>query len=455
MSTAISQRAIRGELASATLAACCFLMLPAAPTVAATRTVTNCNDSGAGSLRAAVAAAASGDTIDARALGCASVRLASRVAIPQANLTIVGPGMRELTIDANRADRLFLHTGTGTLRLKGMTLAYGRRFVQTALGGCIRSLGNVALKSVHLHYCQAEGRRPPDDDGVGTGAFAGGGAIHADGNVSMESSQIHDSVASTFTGYGGGVAARSLTMYASRLSANNAHDGGGASVRNFQATYSVIDHNDATQYGGVRVAGDAFVLRSTISDNAAYDVCGGLCVDGRARIVASTISRNMSGVGSAGAFSGMVEIYNSTIAGNLDYYEPTPAGCGTVITRLGEAYALHIESSVVAGNRCRDGNLALDVDAALASASDPGDTITGSRNLIGTSNHPLPADTIHANPRLGALANNGGATPTMKPAIDSPVIDRGSNALFLDYDQRGPGYPRTQGVRTDIGAFER
>ena len=417
--------------------------------------VTNCRDDGEGSLRAAVAQAAGGGIVDARALRCTTILLDSRIQVPQASLTILGHGKQSLTIDANFGDRLFLHQGTGTLTLKGMTLARGREYVQSAFGGCIYSAGNVTLDAVHIHQCRAEGRRPPDYDGVGAGAFAGGGAIRAIGDVRMRFSEIHDSSASTFTGWGGGVGARSLTMYASRLHHNNAHDGGGANVRMFHATYSLVDHNTASDYGGVRAFGEAFVLRSTIADNSAFEHCGGLCVDGKARIVDSTLGRNDAGWGSAAAFSGDVDIHNSTIAGNHEGNEPTPARCGPTITRLESPYRLHVESSIVAANVCRDGTRARDIEGMAPSSSDPGDTITGTRNLIGTSSLPLPADTLRDDPKLGSLADNGGPTPTMRLASDSPAIDHGNNVLSLSRDQRGPGYPRVKGARADIGAYER
>ncbi len=36
----------------------------------------------------------------------------------------------------------------------------------------------------------------------------------------------------------------------------------------------------------------------------------------------------------------------------------------------------------------------------------------------------------------------------------SPAINAGSNTLALTTDQRGPGFARTVGAGTDIGAFE-
>jgi hypothetical protein len=52
-------------------------------------------------------------------------------------------------------------------------------------------------------------------------------------------------------------------------------------------------------------------------------------------------------------------------------------------------------------------------------------------------------------------AQNGGRTQTHAFATGSPAIDNGNNEAGLAYDQRGPGFSRLSGARTDIGAFER
>jgi hypothetical protein len=58
-------------------------------------------------------------------------------------------------------------------------------------------------------------------------------------------------------------------------------------------------------------------------------------------------------------------------------------------------------------------------------------------------------------PWLGPLANNGGPTQTMALLAGSPAIDAGANPGGLATDQRGAGFTRTAGARTDIGAYER
>lgn len=61
-------------------------------------------------------------------------------------------------------------------------------------------------------------------------------------------------------------------------------------------------------------------------------------------------------------------------------------------------------------------------------------------------------DVIAADPKLGPLAYNGGATPTMLPAMDSPAVDTGADDVCAETDQRGISRP--QGARCDIGAAE-
>jgi len=55
-------------------------------------------------------------------------------------------------------------------------------------------------------------------------------------------------------------------------------------------------------------------------------------------------------------------------------------------------------------------------------------------------------------PKLGALANNGGLTQTRLPGAGSSAIDAGNNSTCTNTDQRG--VPRPQGAVCDIGAVE-
>ncbi len=64
-----------------------------------------------------------------------------------------------------------------------------------------------------------------------------------------------------------------------------------------------------------------------------------------------------------------------------------------------------------------------------------------------------PTSMEKTNARLGSLSNHGGFTPTMALLRSSPAIDKGDPSFCLPFDQRG--VVRPQGVRCDIGAYER
>jgi len=52
---------------------------------------------------------------------------------------------------------------------------------------------------------------------------------------------------------------------------------------------------------------------------------------------------------------------------------------------------------------------------------------------------PVGSNLIGSDPQLGTLQDNGGATPTQKPALSSPVIDTGLTDATAD--QRGLARP--------------
>ena len=91
----ISKNTYRTAALALFSAAAIFISSSAAS--AATITVTNNNDSGAGSLRQAIADAASGDTINfADSLNAQTITLTSGELLINKNLTITGPGANQL-----------------------------------------------------------------------------------------------------------------------------------------------------------------------------------------------------------------------------------------------------------------------------------------------------------------------------------------------------------------------
>src|SRR6266446_3031124 len=72
---------------------------------ATTITVTSTADSGAGSLRDALASASDGDTIDFSVTG--TITLTSGQLVVNNSLTISGPGAANLAVNGNAASRIF------------------------------------------------------------------------------------------------------------------------------------------------------------------------------------------------------------------------------------------------------------------------------------------------------------------------------------------------------------
>jgi hypothetical protein len=77
-------------------------------------------------------------------------------------------------------------------------------------------------------------------------------------------------------------------------------------------------------------------------------------------------------------------------------------------------------------------------------------TTTGADNVQYPSSGSCPSDTLHSDPKLAGLADNGGPTQTMMPAADSPALGIGNTCPTTD--QRGATRPANG---CDAGAVER
>lgn len=114
----------------------------AASARAATDTVASAADSGPGSLRAVIAAAGAGDTVDFDAsLEGQAIHLTSGAIGIDKNLTIEGPGSSELTIDAGHNSQIFTLTN-GSLSISGLTLTNGAALKE---GGAIHTESTGSL----------------------------------------------------------------------------------------------------------------------------------------------------------------------------------------------------------------------------------------------------------------------------------------------------------------------
>ncbi len=249
---------------------------------------------------------------------------------------------------------------------------------------------------------------------------------------------------------------------------NDVNDGYGGGILSDSAltlTRCAIVNCSATFGGGVYLQGAAATLTEcTISGNTA-NFGGGLNFDStginqRLVIANSTISGNR-GTSAGGALvhlaqsgNSMTQIVNSTIANNISadgggiYISAANAGTVTAATTRNSIYANNTNTNLRT-------NL---VNGGTATISSLGYNLTtgaGSGLLTATG------DQINANPLLGPLANNGGATQTHALLAGSPAQDKGQRSGSTT-DQRVNPRPfddpalenATGGDGADIGAFE-
>jgi len=333
----------------------------------------------------------------------------STLAISDANLTITAGNYAQVTIQrpAGAANdfRIMYDTAPdgGSLTLNHLTLSNGKAsgtpFCNGKHGGggiCITQ-ADLTLNNSTLSGNYAEG-------------YAGG-ILSRSGNVTLTNSTVSNNTSTKFAG-GIYVFNKNLTLTNSTLIGNTVVAdqygyGGGifAQTANITLTNSAVSDNSANYVGGIwNWSGNITLTNSTLSGNA------------------GTYAGNRWNAGGIWAGSGTIALNNSTVSGNS---AATDNGGIYIYGATKEVQAIN---SIVAGNSSPGG----DTNAALT---------TGSTNNI-----------VGSDPKLGALAYNGGPTQTMLPLPDSTAIDGGSDADCPATDQRG--VKRPQGAHCDIGAVE-
>ncbi|MBS0262142.1 MAG: hypothetical protein JSS02_09355 [Planctomycetes bacterium] len=149
-------------------------------------TVTNLNDSGAGSLRAAVATANSevgADTIRFKPGLAGTIRLTTGQLELTDDVTIAGPGAGLLTISGNQSSRIFTLAGP-TVTISGLTLAHGQNTLQDSVGIVVTRGGAILNDGGHLTLLNDTFRNNvavgPDSTQV-----VGGGAVVNSGSAEL------------------------------------------------------------------------------------------------------------------------------------------------------------------------------------------------------------------------------------------------------------------------------
>lgn len=269
-----------------------FLVLAAASVShAATLTVTNLNNSGAGSLRQKILDANNGDTIIFQAGLRGPISLNTQLGIDK-NITISGPGANVVRISGLDQRRVF-YIFTATVTISDLQITNG--FSGGAGGGIgVESGGNLTLNNCLINGNVAESAG---------GVFVDSGAI-----VTIKNSTISGNISFV---EGGGVSNRGgmLTMINSTINGNEAPLGGGISVEN-SGTATILNSTvtengnaggSSGEIGGLRVvSGSTVNIKNTIVAN---NIVSGTSI---ADVEGTVNSQGTNLVGNAAGSSGFI-----------------------------------------------------------------------------------------------------------------------------------------------------
>src|SRR5688572_8957585 len=374
---------------------------------AATLTVTNINDSGAGSLRQAIADAISGDTITFDpSLAGQTITLSSTLVINK-NLTIDGSALAsKISLSGNNSVRAFDVTPGIIALLNNLVVKNG---YSSTDGGGIYNSGSLTVMNSNF---------------LGSSADSSGGGIYNIGTLDV----IQSTVSSNSAAYGGGInnSGGTLTVTDSSFTGNTSSWTGGG-ITNF------LDNARAT------------VVGSTFYGNSAVYSGGGIISEsGAFEVINSTFSGNAAQEGGgAHNFEAVLTVKNSTFSGNK-------ASNGGGIYNDTWGGTINLFNSILANNVKLDNSGV--VNDCYSGVGGMGSNINNIIELNASGNNACGVPFINTDPNLGLLTNNGGFTQTMALLPDSPALDAGDNAYCPATDQRGVARP--QGSGCDIGAYE-
>ena len=366
-----------------------------------TLTVSSINDTGGGSLRAAIGQAnadGGGDTIVFSSMFNSAQRITLTSGELQlsggATTTIQGPGANLLTVSGGGASRVF-DVESGSLSLSGMRITGGR----SNFGGGVYSHDSTLM----LANVTISGNSPADSS---RGSSGGGLACRGDASTNTNTAILTNcTMSGNFGTLGAGI---------------------------YNEMYSSLTMTDCT-----------------LSNNYGADLGGGLLNEGTATLVGCTISGNSAkktspnpGQGGGVDNGGTMTLTNCTVGGNYAYFS------GGGVDNGGSANTLTLTNCTVSGNSSGGGvsgvvnDANLTMNNTIVSDNTYGDVLgsySGGNNLVGE------------NALLAPLGNYGGPTQTVALLPGSPAIGAGASGAGIPViDQRGE--PRAGLV--DIGAFQ-
>jgi hypothetical protein len=411
-------------------------------------------DSGAGSLRAAIAGANSGDTI-VFARSVHAITLTSGELLIPASLAIDGPGADKLTISGNNLSRVFeIAAGPDAsnplnVTISNLTITHGNAVAEG--GGILNDGSNVTLSNDRI--TQNVVTESPTDLTPGTTEFyaQGGGLFSVAGNLSINNCHVIANQAVGLAGtnaYGdalgggvsvvGGTVSITDSIFANNLAqaANDAQDGeaGGGGLQ-ISAPLTLSDStisgnravagNNPTPYGptgggggsasaaGMEFYSTAMISNCNFSSNEAFGGNGGTGVfageaeggavyaGGPGTFINCNFTDNLARAGSGG--NGGTS--TSSLASGVEPGVDTSYG-GALCSLFGYAYgnSLNVTNSAFTDNKAVGGNNATATGSDIVEVGDAeGGAICSEIGTVAT----ISGCTLDHNAAIGGSDNTG------------------------------------------------
>ncbi|HMC89491.1 MAG TPA: hypothetical protein VKI17_08080, partial [Gemmataceae bacterium] len=239
-----------------------------------TFTVTNLNDSGSGSLRAAVLAADAHpgpDTINFKPGLSGTIRLTSGELAVTDTVKIQGPGALQITVSGNHASRVFDISGAANVSISGLTIADG---LATQGGGILNETGStLSLSQCILANNQAQG-------GQGGGALLNetGASLSLTGSTLSGNQAIAAPASDVF---GGGLLNEGTSNVTASLFRGNQALGGasftffggsvGGGIDNFGGGTLTLTNTIFVNNQAISAAGLYFGVGGALENNSGFD----------------------------------------------------------------------------------------------------------------------------------------------------------------------------------------
>jgi hypothetical protein len=340
------------------------IALMAIPAAAATISVTNTSDAGAGSFRDAVATAAPGDNITFAVSG--TIVLTSGKVTISTNLTITGPGATSLIISGGNSSGVLCVAVNTTVSISGVKIT----------GGNTTGTGNA-------------------------------GGITNNGNLTMTDCEISGNTAANCAGgiYSPGTPLRLVNCTVAENTASGSSMGGGVSIFGSTGTFlnCTIANNTASGGGGL------YIFNSSSSATVT--------------IVNCTIAGNtaLSGVQGGGGINvntsttGAVWLLNTIVASNTATVGPDVKG--TIIS-LGHNLIGKTNNSIGFGENDQTGTTASPLNPMINVLGIYGDYPVRMRPLLGGSPATDAGDGNVLNPPYSLTTDQRGASRPYAAGVD-------------------------------------